>query len=66
MPLQGTHAKTLREAIEELAGQRDLRHQNQRLLATADRFRNGLEINFGFSRAGDAIEQRDVKAAVRR
>jgi hypothetical protein len=65
MPLQRTHAETLREAIEELAGQRDLRHQDQRLLAAADRFRNGLEINFGFARAGDAIEQCDVKAAVR-
>ena len=30
MPFQRPHAKALREAIEELAGQRDLRHQDQR------------------------------------
>ena len=66
MPFQRTHAKTLREAIEELSGQRDLRHQDQRLLAAADDFGDRLEIDFGLARTGDAIEQRDVKAATRR
>ena len=66
MPFQRTHAKALREAIEELPGQRDLRHQDQRLLAAADDFGDRLEIDFGLARARDAIEQRDVKAAARR
>ena len=61
MPFQRTHAKTLREAIEKLAGQRDLRHQDQRLLAAADRFGNRLEIDFSLARAGDAVEQSDMK-----
>ena len=63
MPFQRAHAKALREAVEELAGQRDLRHQDQRLLAAADGLRNRLEIDLGLARAGDAVEQRDMKAA---
>ena len=66
MPFQRPHAETLRKAIEELSGQRDLRHQDQRLLAAADDFGDRLEIDFGLARAGDAVEQRDVKTAVRR
>ena len=49
MPLQGRHAETLREAVEELAGQRNLRHQDQRLPAAADGFGNRLEIDFGLA-----------------
>ena len=66
MPFQRPHAETPREAVEELAGQRDLRHQDQRLLAAADRFGDRLEIDFGLARAGDAVEQRDMKAAIGR
>ncbi len=66
MPFQRPHAETPGEAIEELAGQRDLRHQDQRLLAAPDDFRNGFEIDLGLARTGDAIEQCYVKAAVRR
>ena len=66
MPLQRTHAETLGEAVEELPGQRDFRHQDQRLPAAADDLRNGFEIDFGLARAGDAVEQRDMKTAVRR
>ena len=32
MPLGRPHAEALREAVEELRGQRDLRHQHQGLL----------------------------------
>ena len=66
MPFQRTHAEALREAIEELSSQRDLRHQDQRLLAAADDFGDRLEIDFGLARASDAVEQGYVKAAVRR
>ena len=66
MPFQRPHAEAQREAIQELSGQRDLRHQDQRLLAAANGFRNRLEIDFGLARTGDAIEQRDMKAAIGR
>jgi hypothetical protein len=66
MPFQRPHAEALREAVEELSGQRDLRHQDQRLLAAANGFRNRLEVDFGLARAGDAIEQCDMKAAIGR
>jgi len=49
MPLQRTHAKSLREAIEELSGQRDLRHQDERLFAAADHFRDRFEIDLGLA-----------------
>ena len=64
MPFQRTHAETLRKTVEELPSQRNLRHQDQRLLAAADDFRDGLEIDFGLARAGDAINQRHREAAV--
>ena len=64
MPFQRPHAETLRKAVEELSGQRDLRHQDQRLLAASDDFRDGLEIDFGLARTRDAIEQRDMKTAI--
>ncbi len=66
MPFQRPHAETQRKAIEELTGQRDLRHQDQRLPAAADDFRDGLEIDFGLARTGNAVEQRDVKTAIGR
>ena len=66
MPFHRPHPEALREAIEELPGQRDLRHQDQRLLAAADDFGDGLEIDFGLARPGDAVEQCDVKASIRR
>jgi hypothetical protein len=64
MPLQRTHAEADGEAVEELPGQRDLRHQDQRLFAAPDDFGNRLEIHLGLARAGDAVEQGYVKAAV--
>ena len=64
MPFQRPHAEARREAIEELAGQRDLRHQDQRLLAAADGLGDRLEIDLGLAGAGDAVEQRDMEGAV--
>jgi hypothetical protein len=66
VPFQRPHAKALREAVEELSGQRDLRHQDQRLLAAPDDLRDGLEIDLGLARTRDAIEQRDMETAVGR
>ena len=65
MPFGGPHAEALREAVEELRGERDLRHQDQRLAALADRLGDRLEIDLGLARAGDAVEQVDREAAVR-
>ncbi len=65
MPFDRPHTEALREPIEELAGERDLRHQDQRLLAPPDDFGHRLEIDLGLAGAGDAVEQRDMKAAAR-
>ena len=64
MPFQRPHAEAVGETVEELSGQRDLRHQDQRLPAAADDLGNGFEIDLGLARAGDAVEQRDVETAV--
>ncbi len=58
MPLRRPHAEAFGEAVEHLRGERDLRHQDQRLPAAADRFRHRLEIHRGLAGAGDAVEQR--------
>ena len=59
----GRTPKRCGEAIEELRGERDFRHQDQRLLAAPDRFGDGLEIDFGLAGAGDAVDQRRRIAA---
>ena len=64
MPFRRAHAEARGEAVEELRGERDLRHQDQALPAGADRVGHRLEINFGLARAGDAVEQRDRIAAL--
>ena len=66
MPLDRFHAEALREAVEELPGQRDLRHQDQHLLATPHRLRHRLEIHFGLAGSGDAVEQRHRERLARR
>ena len=58
MPFRRAHAEARGEAVEELRGERDLRHENETLPAGADHVGDRLEINFGLARAGDAIEQR--------
>ena len=62
MPFRRPHAEALGEAVEELRGERDLRHQDQRLPAAPDRFGHRLEIDLGLARAGDAVEQRDANS----
>ena len=64
MPFRRPHAEARGEAVEELRGERDLRHQDQALPAAADRVRHRLEINFGLAGAGDAVEQRHRIAAL--
>ena len=64
MPFGRAHAEALREAVEELRGQRDLGQQDQRLAALADRLGDRLEIDLGLARAGDAVEQVDREAAL--
>ena len=63
MPFRRAGAEARGEAIEELRGERDLRHQDQALPAAADGVGHRLEINLGLARAGDAVEQRDGIAA---
>ena len=54
------------EAIEELRGERDFRHQDQRSDGlAANIFRHGLEIDLGLARAGDAVDQVRRKSAAR-
>jgi len=46
----GRTPKARSEAVEELRGERDLRHQDQALPAAADHVGHGFEINFGLAR----------------
>ena len=64
MPFRRTDAEARGEAVEELRGERDLRHQDQALPAGADRVRHRLEIDLGLARAGDAVEERHRVAAL--
>jgi len=59
----GRTPKRRAKRVEELAGKRDLRHQNQRLLAAADHLPIASN-RLRFARTGDAIEQGDVKTAI--
>ena len=63
MPFRRPHAEALGETVEHLRGERDLRHQDQRLPAAADRFGHRFEIDRGLAGAGDAVEQRRGIAA---
>ena len=64
MPFRRPHAEALSEAVEKLRGERDLRHQDQRLVLAADVLGHRLEINLGLAGAGDAVEQRHGVAAL--
>ena len=57
MPFRRPHAEAGGEAVEELRGERDLRHQDQALPAAADGVGHRFEINLRLARAGDAVEQ---------
>ena len=62
MPLRRARAEARGEAVEEGAGQRDLRQQDQRLPAAPQRLGDRLEIDLRLAGAGDAVEQRDGEA----
>ena len=59
MPLDRRAAEAPREAVHELAGERDLRQHDQRLAPLLQRAGHGLEVDLGLAGAGDAVEQRD-------
>ena len=65
VPFGRAHAEARGEAVEELRGERDLRHQDQRLPAAPDGFGDRLEIDLGLARAGDAVDQGRRIAAAR-
>ena len=62
MPFDRRAAEARREAVHELAGERDLGQHDQRLPAPLQRARHGLEVDLGLAGAGDAVEQRDGEA----
>jgi hypothetical protein len=61
MPFRRRRAEACAEAVERLRGERDLRHQNQRLPAALEIFRHRLVIDFRLARPCDAVDQRDGK-----
>ena len=63
MPFGGLGAETVLEPFEEGVGERDLRQQDQDLMAFLQRRRHGFEIDFRLARPGHAVEQRDREAA---
>ena len=59
MPLAGRGTDPRLEALQELARQRNFGQKDENLLLPVPQsLRDGLEIDFGLSRAGHAIEQR--------
>ena len=64
MPFGRQGSETLGEALEKGPGQRDFRHQDQRLPAGSQRIGHSFEIDLRLARAGDAVDQRH--AVVRR
>ena len=64
MPFGGLGAEALLAAGDEMAGEGDLGHQHQRLLALGERCGDRLEIDLGLAGAGDAVEQRHGEAVV--
>ena len=57
MPFRRRHAEARGETVERLRGERDFRHQDQRLLSAPEIFRHRLVIDFGLARSGDAVDQ---------
>ena len=64
MPFRRPRAEAFGETIERLPGERDFRHQDQRLPFLPDVLRHRLEIDLRLARAGDAVEQSDGGAAL--
>ena len=57
MPFDRLTAEALLEAIEELAGERDFRQQDQNLSVVLQGAGDRLIVNFGFAGTGDAVDQ---------
>ena len=68
MPLDRLAAEAALEPVHELACERDFRQHDHDLPALFECARDGLEIDFGLARTGDAVEQRyrEVPAVDRR
>ena len=64
MPFGWLGAEALLAAGDEMAGERDLGHEHQRLLALRERCGDRLEIDFGLAGAGDAVEQSHGEAVL--
>ena len=56
-------AETAAEAGNRLRGKRDLRHQNARRATLGKHELDGLQIDLGFSRTGNAVNQNDITAS---
>ena len=65
MPFGRPRAETGGEAVEKLAGQRDLRQEHQRLALLPQGFGDRLEIDLGLARSGHALEQGRREGALR-
>ena len=57
MPFRRPGAEALRETIEELPGERDLRHQDEALLLAPHDLGDRLKVDFGLAGTGDAVDQ---------
>ena len=62
MPFHRRAAEARREAVHELAGERDLGQHDEGLPPPLQRARHGLEVDLGLAGAGDAVEQRHGEA----
>ncbi len=65
MPFGRPRAEPRRKTLQKLTGQRDFRHQHQRLPAGPQSRGDSLEINLGLARAGDAFQQKRTITARR-
>ena len=65
VPFGGSHPEARCEAFQELHRQCDLRQQDHHLLVLFQRFGNGLEIDFGLARSGDAVQQMGRELLIR-
>ncbi len=63
VPLGRAGAEAGLDPVEELDRERDLRQEHQRLTALRQRLGDGLEVDLGLARAGDAVQQRRRVAA---
>src|SRR5262249_32617375 len=65
MAVEDSHlAEPAAEALNRLWRQADLRHEHKGLLALPHDFLDGAQVNLGLAAAGDAIEEKRLKAAL--